>query len=171
MSALGIAVFACVVLLLVFVFMDRVLTPWQARRTVEKILKSKNKIDPRALEDPKHGRVAGDAECLRVSDAKGSYSELRWSDVEEVHAYKRDLFTTDLICLAFKRCEKEEYFEIHEEMAGYHDLLEVLPSHLAGFTSEWFVSVAVPAFEANHQVIWKRSPNKSLQATATAPAS
>jgi len=42
-------------------------------------------------------------------------------------------------------------------MAGYHDLLETLPAYLPGFTMEWFLSVAVPAFETNHQVIWKKS--------------
>ncbi len=97
MSALGIAVLVGVLLLLVSVFMDRILTPWQARRNVAKILRNKSKIDPRALENPKYGHVVGDVECLRLSSAKGDCSELRWSDVEEIHAYKRDLFTTDLI--------------------------------------------------------------------------
>ena len=171
MSALGIAVVAGIILLLASLLFDRVLTPWQARRSVEKILKSKVKHDPRALEDPKYGRVAGDADCLRIMSNKGDSSELRWSEVEEIHAYKRDLFTTDLICLAFKKSGRDEYYEIHEEMAGYHDLLEVLPSRLPKFTLEWFLDVAFPAFEAKHQIIWKSSPNKALQATATAPAS
>ena len=160
MNALIIAVVAGILVLIVSVFIDRVWVPFQARRSVEKILKSGTKSDPRALEDPKYGSVAGEADCLRVVSSKGDSSELRWSEVEEVHAYKRDLFTTDLICLAFKRSGREEYYEIHEEMAGYHDLLEIVPRHLPNFTLEWVLDVAFPAFETNHRTIWKRSPSK-----------
>jgi len=66
MNALAIAVVAAIVLLIVSVFMDRVLIPFHARRSVEKLLKSKAKYDARALEDPKYGRVVGDADCLRA---------------------------------------------------------------------------------------------------------
>src|SRR5438128_11457241 len=107
MNALVIAVIAGIVLFLVSVFIDRVLVPFQARRSVEKILKSKAKHDPRALEDSKYGSVVGDTDCLKVRSSKGDSSELRWSEVEEVHAYKRDHFTTDLICLAFKKSGRE----------------------------------------------------------------
>ena len=171
MNALGIATVAGIALLLVSVFIDRVLNPFQARRRVEKILKSKTKHDPRVLENPKYGSIVGNADCLKIRSGKGDSSELRWSEVEEVHAFKRDLFSTDLICLAFKKQGKDEYYEIHEEMAGYHDLLEVLPSRLPKFTFEWFRAVAFPAFEANHQIIWKRSPNQTLQTTTAAPDS
>ena len=171
MSPIAIAVIAGVVVLLISVFFDRVLVPWQARRSVQKVLKTGVKHDPRALEDPKYGRGVGDGDCLRISDDNGNSAELRWAEVEEVHAYKRDLLTTDLICLAFKRAGKDEYSEIHEEMAGYHDLIEILPGHLAGFTLGWILSVAVPAFKTNHQVIWKRSPNNAVRATAAKPGS
>ena len=158
MNALVIAIVAGIALLLIFVLIDRLLIPFQARRSVEKILSSKGKHDPCALEDPKYGSVVGDADCLRVMSSKGDSLELLWSEVEQVHAYKRDLFTTDLICVAFKKCGREEYYEIHEEMAGYHDLLKVLPNRLPKFTLDWLLDVAFPAFEAKHQIIWKRSP-------------
>ena len=57
-----------------------------------------------------------------------------------------------------KKCGREQYYEIHEEMAGYHDLLKVLPNRLPKFTLDWLLDVAFPAFEAKHQIIWKRSP-------------
>ena len=62
MSAIGIAVLFGLVLLLVSVVVDRVLVPFQARRTVKKLLKSKVKHDPRALEKPKYGTVVGDTD-------------------------------------------------------------------------------------------------------------
>jgi hypothetical protein len=166
MNAIVIAVVVAGGVLLLLEFIDRVLIPFQARRTVEKLLKGKTKHDPRALENSKYGTVAGGMECLRITSSKGEASELRWSEVEEVHAYKRDLFTTDLICLAFKKSGKEEYYEIHEEMAGYHDFLEVLQCRLPRFTLEWICDVAIPAFETKHQIIWRRSPNQTVQATA-----
>ncbi len=171
MNALVIAVVVGVGVLLLWLFIDRVLIPFRARRTVEKLLKSKTRHDPRALENPRYGTVADGADCLRITRDNGDALELRWSEVEEVHAYKRDLFTTDLICLAFKKSGREEYYEIHEEMAGYHDLLDALPRHLPKFTLEWILAVAVPAFETSHQIVWKKSPNQPLQATAAEPGS
>jgi hypothetical protein len=162
MNTLALAIVIGVVTLLVWLFIERVFVPFQARRSVEKILKGEVKHDPRVLEDPKYGSVIGDTDCLRVTTCKGDSSELRWNEVEEVHAYKRDLFATDLICLAFKKSGQEEYYQIHEEMAGYHDLFEVLPSRLPNFTLDWVFTVAIPAFETNHQIIWKRSQDKAL---------
>lgn len=112
--------------------------------------------DPRALENPKYGILSEDGERLRVTKEVGSV-EMLWTNVEEVHAFKRDLYTTDLICLAFKREGTNEYIEIHEEMAGYHDLLQALPGRLPGFRLDWFCDVAFAAFETNHRTIWKRS--------------
>jgi hypothetical protein len=160
MDALGIAVIAGITLLLLSVLIHRVLGLFLARRGLEKILKDKGKQDPRALENPEYGFLSGDTDCLRMKNDKGDSWELQWREVEEVHAFKRDLFSSDLICLAFKKTGKEEYYEIHEEMAGYHDLLEILPTRLPKFTSDWFSRVAFPAFKGNHRIIWKRTPNQ-----------
>lgn len=170
MNALAIAAVIGITLLLASVFIDRVLVSFRARRTIQQMLNSKTNPDPRVLEDPKHGTLAGDGECLRIRNAQNDSAKLLWSDIEEVHALKRDLFSTDLICLTFKKSGKEEYYEIHEEMAGYHDLLKLLPNRLPGFNLEWFSSVAFPAFATNHQIIWKRSLNQPPQATG-APSS
>jgi hypothetical protein len=171
MNALVIAAVVAVGGLLLSLLIDRVLIPFRARRAVEKFLKSTTQHNPRALENPKYGSVAAGVDCLRITSGKGDTSELQWNEIEEVHAYKRDLFMTDLICLAFKKTDQEEYYEIHEEMAGYHDLLEALQSRLPKFTLEWLMDVAVPAFETKHQIIWKRSPNETVEATAAAPGS
>jgi hypothetical protein len=171
MNALGIAVIAGIVFLLAMLFIERFWIPFQARRSVKKILKNKARHETRAIEDQKCGNVVGDTDCLRITSSTGGSSELRWSEVEEVHAYKRDLFTTDLICLAFKRYGEERYLEIHEQMDGYHDLLEALPSRLPSFSMEWMLAFAFPAFETKHQIIWTRSPNKALQATDATPRS
>jgi hypothetical protein len=120
-------------------------------------VKSKLNSDPRILENAKNGSVLGNATALEFRGPKGDFSKIRWIDVEEVCAFKRDLLTTDLICLEFKKLGKEEYYEMNEEMVGYHDLLELIPEHLPKFNRGWFSSIALPAFASNHQVIWKRT--------------
>jgi len=160
MTPLGITVIAGICLLLLSLLIDRFLNPFLARRGVEKLLKTQGKFDPRTLENSRSGTLLTDADCLRIKNDNGGSSQLRWSEVEEVHAFKRDLFSTDQICLVFKKSGKEEYYETHEEMVGYHDLLELLPSRLPKFTLAWFPMVVFPAFKTNHQIIWKRSPIK-----------
>jgi hypothetical protein len=158
MSPIVIAVVAALSVLFLFTLVERLLSPVLARRAVARILKTK-RTDPRALENPKYGTLSDDGDRLRLDRSDGRV-ELPWKRVEEVRAFKRDLFTTDLICVAFKREGRNEYIEVHEEMAGYHDLLQTLPSRLPGFTLAWFSEVAFPAFETNHRTIWKRSPNQ-----------
>jgi hypothetical protein len=169
MIALGIAIAAGIVFLLVSVFWDRVMIPFQARRRVATLLKSKANFDPRSLEKPEYGSVSGDTNRLRITNREGDSWELPWAEVEEVHAFKRDLLATDKICLAFKRSGREEYYEIHEEKEGYHDLLKILPCRLLGFDLEWFCAVAFPAFKTNHQIVWKKSQNQAPQVTGAVP--
>ncbi|RLB51688.1 MAG: hypothetical protein DRI90_22750 [Deltaproteobacteria bacterium] len=57
-----------------------------------------------------------------------------WSQVAEVTAFKRDLWTIDLICIAFTWVDGRAH-EIHEEIPGFHHLLASLPEHLKGFPS------------------------------------
>ena len=125
-------------------------------------------MDPRVLEKSEYGTLESAADCLRIVGKKERF-EISWRDVEEVHAFKRDIFTVDLICLAFKRSGKEEYLEVHEEMSGYYDMLKSLPDRLPGFSESWFPDVAFPAFETNHRVVWRREkgPNKAPEPTST----
>jgi hypothetical protein len=81
---------------------------------------------------------------------------VRWQDVQEVRAYKRDLLTTDLVCLGFRDTEDDEYYEVHEEMTGFDQLrtrlLEVFPTIPSG----WFENVMRPAFATNLMVLFRR---------------
>ncbi len=158
MKSIGIVILAAVVFLVVWLVVDRLWGPSRARRHLRQVLKNGAKSDPRALEDPKYGTVLDAAGRLSIRGPKEELAELSWDEVGEVHAFKKDLVTTGLICLAFRKTSTEQYFEIHEEMAGYYDLVQVLPERLPGFALDWFLSVAFPAFDANHQIIWRRSP-------------
>jgi hypothetical protein len=80
-----------------------------------------------------------------------------WTEIESAYVYKRDAFTTDLICLAF-RLQNGSSFEINESMQGWQNLIENLPAYLPDCInfSDWFMNVAFPAFEMNLTQIYQR---------------
>src|SRR3954467_1576256 len=61
------------------------------------------------------------------SDGSDSVLTFNWRDVNRVTAYKRDLYVTDLICLAISTAETA--IEINEEMQGWQSLMETLPGY------------------------------------------
>jgi hypothetical protein len=71
---------------------------------------------------------------------------LKWNEVRTVLAYKRDLYATDLICLGFT--SPVGTIEVDEEMQGWQQLVERLPSLLPGTPplSDWRERVAKPPF-------------------------
>jgi hypothetical protein len=129
-------------------------------------------MEPRVLENAEYGTLECEEESLTIITKKERL-KIEWADIDEVHAFKRDISTVDLICLAFKRRDRDEYLEVHEEMSGYRDMLKVLPEHLPGYSDAWFSEVAFPAFATNHRVVWKSrsEPNEaSRPANATGGA-
>ena len=89
---------------------------------------------------------------------------LAWKDTISITAFKRDLYTVDLICLAI-RLEENKTVEINEDMDGWESLVKQLPVYLAGCRKleEWFDTVAFPAFKPNPTVIF--CPDESDQPT------
>jgi hypothetical protein len=83
-----------------------------------------------------------------------------WERVTEASAYKRDLWSTDQICIAITM-DDETFIEIHEEMRGFCDLCErlpaVLPSALA--FGSWYQEMTVPAFEPCLTRLFTRDPS------------
>lgn len=157
MKALGIAIVAGTA---VVVLVERLIN-WfsriHANKSVEKILNNPTNADPRVLENPENGTLLANGTGFKIVTRNRDVAELFWDGVEEIHAFKKDLITTDLICLAFKRSGKEGYYEIDEEMAGYYDLLQEMQNHLPGFNLNWVPDTASPAFATNHRVIWRKS--------------
>ena len=83
---------------------------------------------------------------------------LRWSDVEAVEVFKRDLFTYDLICVQLWTKE-EESVEFDEEDPNWKELMVALPTCLPGCKpwGDWFSEVAFPAFETKLQRVFERN--------------
>ena len=84
-------------------------------------------------------------------------TSLRWNDVKTVLAYKRDLYTTDLICLGFT--SPDGTIEVDEEMQGWSQLVERLPSLLPGTPpmSDWWERVAKPPFASCVTKLFERA--------------
>jgi hypothetical protein len=74
-----------------------------------------------------------------------------------VTAFKRDLLTTDLICVAIEFTDEAgtQHIELHEELEGFGQLLLLLEKN-SGFVSDWREKVTLPPFEANVTVLWER---------------
>jgi hypothetical protein len=159
-----------IIVVIIITILENYYVQWNAKRLVDKIVSQKEKINPRVLEDPKYGRIICDNVSLSV---KRDEQEVRmeWAWIEEIYAYKMDLFTTDMICLSLISTTGKLALEIHEEMAGYHDMQAYLERMLPRYSaSDWFSDIAFPAFAENRKLIWKRKtePNQSLQTTIIA---
>lgn len=70
-----------------------------------------------------------------------------WGDVFHVVAFKRDLFSADLVCLEIQDGVNSS-IEVDEQMEGWQELVAKLPDYLPGFPrfGEWFSRVALPPF-------------------------
>jgi len=82
---------------------------------------------------------------------------IRWADIAEVVAYKRDLLTMDLICAAFSTAAG--VLELNEEVQGWDDVMAALPVQLPGARpfAGAFLDIVVPAFAANTTTLFKRA--------------
>ena len=81
-----------------------------------------------------------------------------WDDVVEVVAFKRDVFSYDVICLGFRVIGTEQFIEVGEDFPGYATFLNVVESRFA-LAGNWWHSAAFPAFATNWSTIWASSVN------------
>jgi hypothetical protein len=77
---------------------------------------------------------------------------VKWDDLAEIVAYKRDLLSTDLICVGFRICGSD-LIEIDEEMPGFRTLMADVGSRFS-LPENWWNNVAFPAFASNMATIW-----------------
>ncbi|MEP7212972.1 MAG: hypothetical protein ABI791_07850 [Acidobacteriota bacterium] len=100
-------------------------------------------------------KISLDPEGFEVS-TNNRQDYVKWRDVESVFAYKSDLFTVDLICMIVEK-QDSKVVNMHEDMDGWREFVDVLPNHLHGCRKfdDWFFAVAFPAFETNPIQIYK----------------
>lgn len=98
---------------------------------------------------------------LMLENLTGS-DHLKWDEIVSVKVFKRDLFNVDCICMAFETTANN-WLEIHEDMKGWKELIDILPLYLTGITNkdDWWSQVAFPAFETNEHEIFRRKAQQS----------
>ena len=102
--------------------------------------------------------ISFDADTIALVDLrepKRNPLKLKWSEIDRLTVFKRDLFTVDLICL-FLELSDDRAVELDEDMEGWKPFIDAVPSHLPGCKADWFSAVAFPAFAANPTEIYRR---------------
>ena len=84
-------------------------------------------------------------------------TQIDWTSVLEVFAYKEDRFTFDGICLGFRVNADGTYWIICEDFTGYQALLDELNRRYDGIRTDWFPEVAFPPFATNRTTLWGES--------------
>ena len=109
--------------------------------------------------------ISFDASSIAVVDLskpEGNVFSLRWTDIERITVFKRDIFTVDLICLCADFAG-DKGLELDEDMPGWNALIDVLPKQLPGCKrrEDWFSTVAYPPFAPNPTEIYRRESAQS----------
>jgi len=111
------------------------------------------------LEDPNNGIITCDESGIEVKLPKITH-QVGWESITEVMAYKRDLGTTDLICLAILSADKRP-IEIHEEMQGYVKLWHELEARLPGYQDKYAAWIMKsPPFDPKPISVWKKETQR-----------
>jgi hypothetical protein len=101
-------------------------------------------------------RVAIDGDCVSVYAGDDVIESFRWHDLDSVRAWKQDCFGMDRIWLGFDLRGNDEPVCVHEEMAGYTELVEEIQRQCKGYREDWWYAVAFPAFAENHTLVWEQ---------------
>lgn len=135
---------------------DRLRRPWQARKATQ--LAADIKSGKISLEKSENGVISITEAGFIVSGLpfKQASSEIKWTEIDQILAYKRDLFTTDLICWVFHSSERDINVEVHEEMLGFKALQEIVGSRFDIKLGDWFRKVAFPPFAPSVTKLWPK---------------
>ncbi len=78
-----------------------------------------------------------------------------WCSVEQIVAYKVDLFSIDLMCLRLMLSPTGSEVEIRENDRGWQTVVDAIARRFE-FSETWWSRVAFPAFEGNVTVLWEQ---------------
>lgn len=116
------------------------------------------KIPASSLEDAKNGTLSVQTTGFTVvfPRRKNNTAAVHWDQVEEIRAFKQDLFTVDLICWGFCCRGDDPTVVVNEETLGFQELRRAVESRFGVKEEDWFRKVAFPAFAGNMTVIWPK---------------
>jgi len=89
-------------------------------------------------------------------------ARLAWSEVRRVIAFKRDLLTTDCVCVTFEL--PGQALEIDEEMPGWQRVVDNLERFFPGARpyAEWWPHVVRSPLDARETLIFERAAEESV---------
>jgi hypothetical protein len=90
---------------------------------------------------------------------------LKWDQVANVFAYKRDLYSVDQICFVIECTDLG--IEVREGDEGYESLIAQMQRNIPGFPAQdqWWEGVALPPFAPNWTKIYSREKGEVPQQT------
>ena len=81
---------------------------------------------------------------------------IKWTEIQRITAYKKDLFATDEIWLAIE-VDNDKSFEINESTPGWYQFIKKLEEEFQSISKTWFIDISVPAFEKNETILYERT--------------
>lgn len=105
---------------------------------------------------PDFPTVLADESGFRLERDGTDVVGVRWDEIQEIIAFKRDIFSYDIICLGFRVDDSETFIEVAEDFPGYKQFLKTVESRFP-LKDGWWNDVAVPAFATNMMQIWARA--------------
>lgn len=95
----------------------------------------------------------------QIRTAKEGFSvgeiSIEWTSIRSIKAYKRDLITSDLVCLQIEFGSEPHYLDISEEWCGFTNLSESLVQRFA-FPADWQEVVIQPPFASNETILFTK---------------
>lgn len=113
-------------------------------------------VQRRQLAPDSRRRIVVDADGLALHEGTQLVGVLRWSDVDEIAAYKSDDFTYDTIWLEFNLPSKGEVFAINDNNEGFWDVVRTVKQIFPDSLQEWEQRVVQPPFARNWTELYQR---------------
>ena len=79
---------------------------------------------------------------------------IKWSDIDKINAYKKDLYTYDLVVMEII-CE-ENALTINEESPGWFQLILKLKIIFETIPKDWEMNIIQPTFATNFTTIYNK---------------
>lgn len=109
------------------------------------------------------GRIALHDNGFGAYDSSDCRWSLSWDDVVWIAVFKRDEYTTDLVCMQVVADSGDDekpflFYEVHEEQQGFSELVRQIEQVFPSSKKDWEPSIWAPAFAQRFTVIYSRRP-------------
>lgn len=79
---------------------------------------------------------------------------IKWSEIDQINAYKKDLYAYDLVVMEIVCGEKA--LSINEESPGWFQFILKLKEVFETIPNDWEINITQPAFAENYTVLYEK---------------